>query len=169
MEDKKIKPEVKAEKPAEIKKEVVSEQPVKKDEAKQKKKLHEAVVNAKDSPVSLKHSIAICRMIKGKQIGKAQEILQKVARVEVAVPMYGDEIPHRKGMMSGRYPVKASEQFIKLLKNLAANAAVNGLDISRTMISIAKADTAARRRYHRKFKRFKRTHISLIAKEVLGK
>lgn len=168
MEDKKIKPEIKTEK-TEPKKEAASEQPVKKEEAKPKKKMNEAAVNAKDSPVSLKHSIAICRMIKGKNIGKAQETLKQVALGKIAVPMYGDEIPHRKGMMSGRYPVKAAEHFIKLLKNLAANAAVNGLDISRTEIVIAKADTAARRRYHRKFKRFKKTHITLIAKESVEK
>jgi len=40
-----------------------------------------------------------------------------------AVPMKG-EIPHRKGIGTGRYPVKASAFFIKLLKNFIKSTAV---------------------------------------------
>ena len=51
-----------------------------------------------------------------------------------AVPMIG-EIPHRKGkMMSGRYPINASKQFIMLLKSLKANALVNELELENSVI-----------------------------------
>ena len=135
---------------------------------KSKRKLQEAAVNARDLSISPKHSIAICNMIKNNSIEKAIADLQAVVAGKKAVPMYGDEIPHRKGMMSGRYPIKAARQFIKLLRNLSANASVNGLEIPRARIVIAKADLASRKRYHRKFRKFKRTHITLIAREIGG-
>ena len=88
--------------------------------AKQSKK--EAIVNAKDSPLSKKHCIALCDFIRRKKIENAIKDLQEVTKMKKAVPMKG-EIPHRKGkIMSGRYPVKAAEYFIKLLKQLSANA-----------------------------------------------
>ena len=160
-ETKAAEPKAAAEpKPAEISSE-------KQKSAKPKRKFDSAVVNAKDVPISTKDSIAICRMIKKISIEKAISKLQDVVSGKEAVPMRGDEIPHRKGMMSGRYPSKASKQFIKLLKNLSANASVNGLDLDKTRIVIAKADTASRTRYHKKYRKFKRTHVTLIAKEFV--
>ena len=72
-----------------------------------------AFVNAKGLPISTKHSIAVCKFIKGKKIEKAIVDLEKVSLLKKAIPMKG-EIPHRKGMMSGRYPKKSAEYFIKL-------------------------------------------------------
>ena len=71
------------------------------------------------------------------------------------------EIPHRKGMMSGRYPKKSAEYFIKLLKTLSANANVNGLESP--VISKAIANLASRP--YSKFGRVrkKRTHIQIVA------
>ncbi|MBS3090533.1 50S ribosomal protein L22 [Candidatus Pacearchaeota archaeon] len=145
-----------------------SKKPEKKAAVKSKRKLQEAAVNARDLSISPKHSIAICNMIKKNSIERAIADLQAVVAGKKAVPMYGDEIPHRGGMMSGRYPIKAAKQFIKLLRNLSANASVNGLEISRVRIAIAKANLASRKRYHRKFRKFKRTHVTLIAKERGG-
>lgn len=132
---------------------------------KPKQKMSEAVVHGKDLPISTKHAIAICRFIKNNSIEEAIANLEKVALKRKAVPMKG-EVPHRKGMMSGRYPVKAAEQFIKLLKNLAANVSVNGLDIANTKIAVAKADRASRTRYSIRNWKFKRTQIMLVAKEI---
>jgi large subunit ribosomal protein L22 len=85
-------------------------------------------------------------------------MLQEVLNYKRAVPMNGDEIPHRKGMGSGRYPQNATEVFIKLLKNLQANASSVSADTSQLKIH-AKADVAARRRYSRRGQHFKRTHV----------
>jgi large subunit ribosomal protein L22 len=154
MVEEKLKQEKKEEKKTEIKKQV--ERP--------KREMHEAVVYGRELPISTRHAISICRFIKKNSIEQATAKLEQVVSKKQAVPFRG-EIPHRKGMASGRYPVNAAKQFIKLLKNLAANASVNGLDLSRIAIH-AKADVASRTRYSKKYRRFKRTNVTLIAKET---
>jgi ribosomal protein L22 len=145
---------------------------------KEKPKKTEAVVNEKDSPISTKHSIAICDMIRKRKPGEAMEMLEKVLKKELAVPFKG-EIPHRKrshrigkGKLGGRYPTKASKVFIKILKNLIANANINGLDIENIIIVSAKANLASRpvkpSRIAYGRKKFKRTHIILTVKEIKG-
>ena len=128
---------------------------------KSKPKKIEAIVNGRNLGISTKHSIAICDFIRNKRADEAIRLLEEVSRIKRAVPMKG-EIPHRKGkgMMSGRYPVNASKEFIKLLKQLIANAIVNGIELEKAVIW-CKANRAPRpmRRFGR-FK-FKRSHISL--------
>jgi len=116
--------------------------------------------------ISHKHSMAICRMIKNKTPERAVEILSQVLKHKRAVPMRG-EIPHRKGnIMSGRYPKNASEEFIILLKQVNANASVNG--INNPVIAIAKADRA-NRPYRREGRRAKRTYVYLEVKNRIEK
>lgn len=128
-------------------------------------------VKGLDLPISTKHAIAICNFIKGKNPNVAISLLENVIKKKIAVPMKG-EIPHRrnmpKGKVAGRYPYKASKEFIKLIKNLIANANVKGINVEDIVINVAKADKASRpyrptrMAYGRK--RFKRTHILLEAK-----
>jgi len=133
-----------------------------KKETKKAKKIpskSEAVVNGKDLPISNKHAIAICNFIRGKTIDEAAFLLSQVLQMKRAVPMKG-EIPHRKGkMMSGRYPINATKVFIKLLRQLTANATVNGIEIEKVRIE-CKADRA--NRPYRRFgsKKFKRCHVT---------
>ena len=137
---------------------------MKKNKETQKKK--EAIVRGKDIGVSKKHSMAICKFLKGKKIETGMKELDEVLEIKRAIPMTG-EIPHRKGMASGRYPIKASKIFIKLLKNLEANANVKGLDAEKTRV-FAKCDKAHRPTKPGRFTRrkFKRTHITLVAREI---
>jgi len=135
----------------------------KKEEKKEIIKKDRAIVYGKDLPVSTKHAIAICKFIKGKKPEQAMNELNEVIKFKKAIPMKG-EIPHRKGAIaSGRYPVKASQVFIKLLKNLIGNSNVNGLE--EPVIVIAKPDRASRP--YRRFgnRRFKRTNVLLEARE----
>lgn len=150
------------EKKEEIKKEITK----KKKEIKVKKT--EAIVNVKGVPVSTKYSMAICRFIKNKKIEKAIKDLEDVLQFKKAVPMKG-EIPHRKGkkIMSGRYPKRATEHFIKLLKSLLANANHNGLEnpiITEAVSNIGKRPFGKFGRIRRK-----RTHIKITAKEKNNK
>ncbi|MFA5992217.1 MAG: uL22 family ribosomal protein [Candidatus Pacearchaeota archaeon] len=145
----------------------------KKKEAKVKKS--EAAINAKNLNISLKHSIAICKFVKYKKIDEAINLLEKVVNKKIAIPFKG-EIPHRKGkmlngkgMMSGRYPVNASKVFIRLLKELSANANSNGMDLEITKI-IEAVPNKAPAQYHRfGSTQFKRTHVSIKAKEIQEK
>ncbi len=134
----------------------------KKKEVKKVKK-EQAVVNISSAPVSTKYSIAICKFIKNKKISDAIEDLEKVVMKKKPVPMKG-EIPHRKGkIMSGRYPKRASEFFIKILKSLEANA--NAHEVENPVIVEAIPNIASRP--YGKFGRVrrKRTHIKIVAKE----
>ncbi len=76
------------------------------------------------------------------------------------------EIPHRKGkgMMSGRFPRKAAQNFIKLLKSLSANATYNGLE--EPVISEAITNIGARPYGKFGWVRKKRTHVKLKAVEI---
>ena len=149
------KKEVKEEKvaPVEEKKEDKNK---KKEENKIKKT--EAIINGRDLKISTKHSIAICNYIRNKNVDRAIEMLSEVLTYKKAVPMKG-EIPHRKGkIMSGRYPIKAVGEFIRLLKSLKANGIVNELELEKYVL-FCKADVASRpyRRFGKG--RFKRTNV----------
>ncbi len=133
--------------------------PIKKPEHKGPRKT-EAIVNGKNLPISTKYAIAICNLIRNKDIDKAISIMEQAEKMKIAVPMTG-EIPHRKGkMMSGRYPVKASKHFVLLLKSLRANALMNELELEKYKI-FCKANIASRP--YRRFGKgkFKRTHVEL--------
>lgn len=131
-----------------------------------------AVVYGKDLPISYKTSGAIGRFIKNKNPKKALDMLNLVVEKKISIPVRG-ESPHRKdlkhGFARGKYPKKSSKYFIKLLKSLIANAKNNGLDIEKTIITIAKADKASnpvrgtRMGFGRK--KFKRAHIFIRAEE----
>ena len=123
-----------------------------------------AMVNGKDIPISTKDSVALCKFIKNKKIEDAIADLESVLRMKKPVPMKG-EIPHKKGkgMSSGRFPKNASENFIKLLKSLSANANYNGLE--EPIIFEAVANTG--KRPYGRFGRIrkKRTHIRIVVKD----
>lgn len=124
-------------------------------------KKDEVFVDGKSVPVSTKYAVAICKFIKHKPIEKAIKDLEEVTKLKKAVPMKG-EIPHRKGrIMSGRFPKRAAESFIMLLKSLLGNA--NNHDVDEPVISEAVANFASRPYGRRGIKR-KRTHIVIRAK-----
>ncbi len=47
---------------------------------------------------------------------------------------YLDSVSHRKGMSSGRYPVKAARAFLEVLRNAEANAEFKSLDTENLVI-----------------------------------
>jgi len=162
------KPEIEADvKDGEVKKEDVKDDKKKKVVEAPKVKRTEAVVNGMSLHVSTKHSIAICNFIRGKNVEKAIAELEDAEKMKFAIPMRG-EIPHKKGIMSGRYPVKAIAEFIKLLKSLKSNAIANELELEKVRIFCV-ANIAARpyRRFGRK--RFKRTHVEIKLVPIIKK
>ncbi len=130
-----------------------------------KPKKSEAVVNAKDVPISTKHSIAVCKFIKGKKIDDAIKELEQVVAMKKSVPMKG-EIPHRKGkgVMSGRFPAKTAKNFIVFLKSLSGNATYNSVENPVIVEAVANMGSRPYGRFGRVRK--KRTHIKIIAKEI---
>jgi large subunit ribosomal protein L22 len=87
----------------------------------------------RDRPISLKHSKAISRAIKGKTVAEAEEYLEAVVAEERSVPFkqHNTGVGHRgdiDGWDAGRYPQKASKDFLKLLENVRNNADEAGFD-----------------------------------------
>lgn len=132
---------------------------------KEKPKKTVAVVHGSNIPISTKVGRDVCKFITKKRIGDAIRDLEDVVQLKKAVPMKG-EIPHRKGAMSsGRFPKKASEHFIVLLRSLAGNAS----EMDDPFITEAIANIGAR-----PFGRFgrikrKRTHVKIVAKEKINR
>jgi len=135
---------------------------------KPKVKKFETVAYGRSLPISKKHGMYICSFIKNKEIDKALSELALVIDFKKAVPFKG-EIPHRKGkgMMSGRYPVKAAKLFINLLKALRGNVLVNGMELEKTRITIASTSWASRP-MRTGGRLAKRTNVLLKAKEFSG-
>jgi ribosomal protein L22 len=132
-------------------------------QTKPKVKKKEAVVNSYNLRISTKKAAAICRFIQGKTIEHSQAYLEEVIKGKKAIPMKG-EIPHRKGrMMSGGFPKNAAKEFIILLKSLAGNSIVNGIDNPIIVSAVANLASRPYARFGRW--RRKRTHIKLVAKE----
>lgn len=154
------KPEIKTE-------EKVSSEKDKKETSKkevQKVKKTDAIVNGKSVPLSTKYAVEICKFIKYKSIDIAIKDLEQVLAHKKAIPMKG-EYAHKKGkgMAGGKYPKKATEHFIKLLKNLSSNAVANDLE-EPIIISEAIPNMAARPRGRFGKWQRKRTHIKLVAR-----
>ncbi len=138
----------------------------KKEPKKQLPKKEETFARALALHVSKKHCMYISNFIKNKKIDQAILDLEKVTKYKQAISFKG-EIPHRKdmGLMSGRYPIKASFIFIKILKGLRGNALVNGMDLENTKIVSSSANWASRP-VRSKGRRGKRTNIIIKAMEA---
>ncbi len=149
---------------AEEKNESKEEKRIEKPKTQQQQAGKRVTLSVEGLPISIKHSIAICKFIRNKTVAEAVQMLQGVLDFKKAVPMSG-ELPHRKGMCAGRYPINASRQIIRLLKNLNANASNIGIDSSNLIIH-AKADISSRRRSSRRARYFKRTNLFI---ELKGK
>ncbi|MGM0399022.1 MAG: 50S ribosomal protein L22 [Halobacteriota archaeon] len=87
----------------------------------------------RERPMSLKHSKAIAREIKGSTVADAKAYLDAVIAGDRSVPFrqHNSGVGHRSdidGWDAGRYPEKASEEFLSLLENVSNNAAQQGFD-----------------------------------------
>ena len=85
-----------------------------------------ARANGKELPISPRHSVEICRSIKGMTIEEAIAFLEDVIDQRKAVPFrrYVGGVPHRKGkgMAAGRYPKKAAKAILRIVEQARNNA-----------------------------------------------
>jgi len=87
----------------------------------------------RERQVSLKHSKAIAREIKGMPAGEAVEYLEGVIDEEEVVPFrqHNSGVGHKgniDGWDAGRFPEKAAGAFLDLLENAIGNADHQGFD-----------------------------------------
>jgi len=90
--------------------------------------------------ISPKKSREVCCKIKGMKASEAKKFLEDVIALKQAVPFkrHHDGTGHRKGpMAAGRYPVSASKEILKVLKNAESNAEYKGLEPANMFITHA--------------------------------
>jgi large subunit ribosomal protein L22 len=131
----------------------------------------------REKTISHKHAREIAVKIKGMSIESARNYLQDVIRLKRAVPFrrYHNEVGHKSdtGVMAGRYPQKAANEFVKLLDNLESNAEYRGMDLDRLKIINAtvhkgrKIDRFTPRAMGRTSPKINiLTHVELVAQEI---
>ncbi len=83
--------------------------------------------------VSPRHCVEICRVLKGRSVADAKSYLEAIINKKQAVPFkrHNSGVGHRAGITgwdAGRYPQKAAQEILKVLKHAEANAEYKGLD-----------------------------------------
>jgi len=87
--------------------------------------------SAREVPVKPKFAVNVCKAIKGKTVKQARSFLERVTRLEQAVPfrVHKRQVKHRKGGMGpGQYPVNVAHATLRVLNDAASNAEYKGLD-----------------------------------------
>ncbi|WOF15513.1 50S ribosomal protein L22 [Methanoplanus sp. FWC-SCC4] len=110
-----------------------------------------ARAKANELPISPKHAIEITRFIKGKTTKEAIAYLEDVVALKKAIPFkrFNRNVAHKRGLDkwdAGRYPVKASSEFLKVLRSVEKNAEYIGLDTEKLEIFFATSNRGRRQR-----------------------
>jgi large subunit ribosomal protein L22 len=83
----------------------------------------------KELPISPRHSIEICRELRGMLLDDAMDYLEEVMALERPLPFkrHLKRVPHKKGkgVAAGRYPRKAAEAILGILQTVQSNASFN--------------------------------------------
>ena len=120
-------------------------------------------------PISFKQSVEICSFIKNRSAADAKKILGNVVEKKSAIPFtrFNFDLSHKKKIGPGRYPEKASKEFIRLIEDVEANAQFKGMNTSKLVISHISAHKASKSwHYGRKTRRkMKRTNVEIVVVE----
>jgi large subunit ribosomal protein L22 len=83
--------------------------------------------------VSPKAAREVCKALKGMELDKAKNYLERVMDMDQAVPFkrHDGKVGHRrgKGMSSGRYPVKTAAAILKVIESAGNNGEAIHIDI----------------------------------------
>jgi len=92
----------------------------------------------KELHISKKHAHEISSAIKGMKVNIARGFLEGVTELKQAVPYkrFVKDVPHKRGMCTGRYPQKAAKEFLKVLLNAENNARYKGLESDNLRIKL---------------------------------
>lgn len=124
-------------------------------------------------PISFKQSVEICGFIRNKSVNDAKKVLQDVVNKKAAVPFkrFTFDLGHKKKIGPGRYPHKASREFIRLIEEVEANAKFKGLNASNLAISHISAHKAGKAWHsgRKTRRRMKRTNVEIVVEESTKK
>jgi large subunit ribosomal protein L22 len=93
-----------------------------------------AKAKANELNMSPKHSIEIATFIRHQRVNDAIAYLNEVITLKKAIPFrrFNRNVAHKRGLPgnwdAGRYPVKASKAYIRVLESVKKNAEYIGLD-----------------------------------------
>ncbi len=109
-----------------------------------------------DARISLKHSIALCKELRGKRLDKAKSFLENMI--------------NNKTSIEGKHYTNASKKILEILKNAEANAASKGMNIEKTFVNSIKADQSfkfvkPKSRYRMRGRKAKIAKISVVLGE----
>lgn len=120
-------------------------------------------------PISTKVAVEMANFLRGRTTKKALAILEEVLEKKTAIPFkrFTDGVGHRPGKVGpGRYPQKASQEFIKLIKQVEANAEAKTLGDNLVIVHLSANKASKPMRQGRQRRRqFKRTHVQIIVQE----
>ncbi len=103
-----------------------------------------AKASGREIRVSHKSAREVCKAVKGMMLSSAKTYLRDVLEKKKAIPFkrYTKKLGHRhciEHSFAGRYPIKASEQVLKVIEAAEANAENKGLDVDRLRLIHAAA------------------------------
>jgi large subunit ribosomal protein L22 len=105
-----------------------------------------ARAKANELNMSPKHSIEIATFIRHQRVNDAIAYLNEVIKLKKAIPFrrFNRNVAHKRGLPgnwdAGRYPVKASKAYIRVLESVKKNAEYLGLDAENLEIIHASAN-----------------------------
>jgi large subunit ribosomal protein L22 len=105
-----------------------------------------AKAKANELNMSPKHSIEISTFIRHQRVNDAIAYLNEVVKLKKAIPFrrFNRNVAHKRGLPgnwdAGRYPVKASKAYIRVLESVKKNAEYLGLDAENLEIIHASAN-----------------------------
>jgi large subunit ribosomal protein L22 len=99
-----------------------------------------ARASGREIRISPKAAREICNELRGLRLEAAKTYLEEVIALRQAVPYrrHDKKVGHRKGLHkadTGRYPVKASKEIMRVLTNAENNADYKGLDLDRLRLT----------------------------------
>ncbi len=130
-----------------------------------------AIAKGSNLPISTKVSYEIGNAIRNKDVKKVIAFLERVGNYEEAVPYkrFNSDVGHKPGKMaSGRYPLKAAEKFLAVIKNAVANAKDKGLnEETLQLVHVCANQGSSNWHYGRQRRRqMKSTNLEIVVKEV---
>lgn len=124
-------------------------------------------------PISFKQSVEICNFIRNKNVNYVKDILSDIVNQKEAVPFrrFNTHIGHKKKIMAGRYPKKASTKILNLINHVEANAQFKGLNTANLVITHINANKASKVMHSGRKRSIeaKRTNVEIIVQEESGK
>jgi ribosomal protein L22 len=115
-----------------------------------------ATAKATDARISVKHSIVLCKEIKGIRLESGKKFLQ--------------ELLDQKKSLAGKYHPTAAKKLIEILSSAEANAKIKNMNTDKLFIKTARANQGyafyrPRSRYKLRGRRVKATHITIEVEE----